>query len=325
MVDIVFEPDVRFAAHRHARMYGAVTQYADSTQVAIPCEIRCGASAGPRLAVVAGVHGDELEGVRALQVLLADQAFFPAIGTLLLIPIAHPPAYTARTRRSPLDGLDLNRVFPGDPAGSITERIADYMCTRLLGGCDLVVSLHGLGVYGTLAPWMEFVDIPGEVGRRSHAAAQAFGIVDLMPLPLLPGVLLTALAERGIPAIEGEIGGQGMVIGSNWQRYVLGIKRVMQHLGMLGGTFETIKPRYWALSWQRAPVGGLFEPRVALGDQVERQQLLGTIFDPFGEPVAQLEALAAGTIGAVQTFATVVPAEQIALLWETTDVMHAAL
>ncbi len=317
MAVIVTGPDLQYRPFRRERMLYRYALGLDGVGLTIPVEVLCGANDGPRLAVVAGVHGDELEGVRAIHALSAAIACDQFTGTLILVPVANLSAYAARTRQGPLDGIDLNRVFPGRVDGSVSEQLAHALVHTLFADVHCVISLHGLGGFGTLLPWMEFVDIPGSVGQASFAAAQAFGFTDLIPLPLLPGVLIAALAQRGIPAIEGEIGGQGMIDASNWKRYVTGVMNVMRHLGMISGTIAPVANlRYWDLRWIAAPVGGLFERHVTLGEQVVAGQPLGTLVDPFGYTVGEVVAPCEGIVGAYRTFASVNPGEQIVLVWQ---------
>lgn len=323
MVQTVTEPDLRYRPLRRERMRCVVALALDGTPLTVPLEIICGAADGPRLAVIAGVHGDELEGVRAVQTVstVIDQQRLN--GTVLLIPVANMAAFTARMRRSPLDGVDLNRVFPGRPDGTISERLAYLMVQTLLADATLVVSLHGLGALGMLLPWMEFVDTPGPVGQASRAAALAFGFPDLMPLPLLPGVLIAALAQRGIPAIEGEIGGMGMIDPANWRRYVTGVMQVMRHLRMIADPpVYVAEPRYWELRWVHAPAGGLFERQFAPGDRVICGEELGTIIDPFGEPIDSIVAPCDGVAGACQMVASVHPGDPVALVWSPSQPRH---
>jgi predicted deacylase len=316
MVQTLTAPDLQYHPFRRERMHCVVAPLLDGTLLTIPIEIICGAADGPRLVVIAGVHGDELEGVRAVQMLSATIDQHRLSGTVLLIPVANMAAFVSRTRRNPLDNMDLNRVFPGRPDGTISERLAYLIVYTLLANATLVVSLHGLGALGTLMPWVEFTDIPGAIGQESHAAALAFGFPDLMPLPLLPGVLITALAQCGIPAIEGEIGGMGMIDPSNWRRYVTGVIQVMRHLRMISDPpVDVADPRYWGLHWVHAPAGGLFERRFALGDHVASGQRLGSLLNPFGEEIDSVVAPCDGVVGACQMAASVHPGDPVALVW----------
>jgi len=77
-------------------------------------------TSGPTAVIQAGIHGNEIAGVHALQELL-EEGFAPARGRLLIIPVMNPAAYRARERTRP-GGLDLNRCFPGDPEAAEPEQ-----------------------------------------------------------------------------------------------------------------------------------------------------------------------------------------------------------
>lgn len=75
---------------------------------------------GPTALIQAGIHGDEIAGVHALQEFLEEE-LRPARGRLIVVPVMNPPAYRARQRSAP-GGLDLNRCFPGDASAPERER-----------------------------------------------------------------------------------------------------------------------------------------------------------------------------------------------------------
>jgi hypothetical protein len=87
----------------------------------IPVHVLVAEAPGPTAIIEAGIHGDEIAGVHALQEMLEDGEFRPVRGRLLVIPVMNPPAYRARQRFVP-GGLDLNRQFPGDAAAPERER-----------------------------------------------------------------------------------------------------------------------------------------------------------------------------------------------------------
>ena len=96
---------------------------------------------GPRVVVLGGVHGDETEGVLAASRLTREVDAL-ARGILDVVPVCHEVAFAADSRTSPLDGGNLARVFPGDAAGSPTERLAHHLTRDVLQGADLLVDLH---------------------------------------------------------------------------------------------------------------------------------------------------------------------------------------
>ena len=86
----------------------------------IPIHVFQAPAPGPTAIIQAGIHGDEIAGVHALQELL-EEGFRPARGRVLVIPVMNPPAYRARQRMAP-GGLDLNRCFPGAESAPEAER-----------------------------------------------------------------------------------------------------------------------------------------------------------------------------------------------------------
>ncbi len=97
---------------------------------------------GPTALIQAGIHGDEVAGVHALQELL-EEGLAPARGRLLVVPVMNTPAYRHRTRAAP-GGLDLNRSFPGDASAPEVElRLArQFMDLVLDERPALVATLH---------------------------------------------------------------------------------------------------------------------------------------------------------------------------------------
>jgi uncharacterized protein len=106
----------------------------------------------PCLAVVAGVHGDEYDGILAAQSIASRIDPDVVDGSLLIAPVANPFAFAARQRRTPLDDTDLNRVFPGRVSGTASEEVAHVLSQRLLAQADLIFILHGATSTGLLSP-----------------------------------------------------------------------------------------------------------------------------------------------------------------------------
>ena len=92
-----------------------------------------GGEAGPLLVVSGGAHGDEWEGPLAIMRLFRELTPPEVRGTFVGLVAANVPAFDAATHTSPIDGLSLNSVFPGDPNGSVTQQIAYWMGERLIG------------------------------------------------------------------------------------------------------------------------------------------------------------------------------------------------
>lgn len=108
----------------------------------LPVHVFDAARPGPTAVIEAGIHGDEVAGVHALQELL-EEGLRPEAGRLIIIPVMNPPAYRARQRAAP-GGLDLNRCFPGDAASEARERrlARRFMDLMLDERPALVATLH---------------------------------------------------------------------------------------------------------------------------------------------------------------------------------------
>ena len=97
------------------------------------------------MSVLAGVHGDELEGIPTVRMLLASLRSVRVIGQLRAVAVCNEPAFASRSRTSPLDGRNLARSFPGRADGDPTERIAQILVESVITGSSLLVDLHSAG------------------------------------------------------------------------------------------------------------------------------------------------------------------------------------
>ena len=107
---------------------------------------------GPVVLMFGGTHGDEFEGPAALMRLVADLDVGNITGQIIIVPALNAPALQDASRVSPIDGVNLNRAFPGNPQGGITEQIAYYVETQLLPMADAAIDLHSGGKASVFAP-----------------------------------------------------------------------------------------------------------------------------------------------------------------------------
>ena len=223
-----------------------------------------GPSPGPTVAVLGGVHGDEYEGVIAATAIGRMLQTTLVRGTVRIAAPAHPAAWTARTRQSPIDGANLARVFPGRADGSATERVAHAITEHVIRGSDLLVDLHSAGS-GFEMPFLCGYHGDGDNGIESQRYADAFAARftwrhDGVPEP---GRSLTAAFELGIPAIYVEGHGGLSIRAGELQGYIDGVRRVLHLLGMLADApppSHRTGPRARSRQHRcgdRGPVGGL--------------------------------------------------------------------
>ncbi len=304
-----------------ARWHEVVVTSADGrVSEAVPVLVLAGTRQRPCLALVAGVHGDEYDGIRACQELAHDLDPTRLLGTLVIVPVANPFAFAAAQRRTPQDGLDLNRVFPGRLDGSLSERLAYRLTFDILRQADFIFTLHGAMADGLLTPWIEFLNEPGPVGQAAFSAATASGFSDLVGLPReLPGRLLTAFAARGVPVIEGEVGGRGQLRRENVATYKERALAVAGHRGILphASAAPADRPVVWSLAERHvvAPVTGLFEPEVSLKQVVRAGTRVGQILDARGERSAELRTEIDAVVGGHRDHAGVQKGDTLVTLW----------
>ena len=193
-----------------------------------------GSSPGPTVGVLGGVHGDEYEGVLAATAVAQMVRARLTAGTVRVAAPANPAAWAARSRRSPLDGADLARSFPGRPGGTATEQVAHALTEQVMRGADLVIDLHS-GGSGFAMPFLCGYQDDGEqdtaAGRYADAFAATFTWRHEGPPP--PGRSLSAAAELRIPAIYVEGHGGLSIRAGELHGYVDGVRRVLHLLGMV--------------------------------------------------------------------------------------------
>ena len=134
-----------------------------------------GASDGPHLVITGGVHGDEFEPMQALRRLIAEFQQEPFAGRLTIVPVVNEPAFLRGTRCAE-DDLDLARTCPGDPDGSVTERLAAEVSEIIRSG-DYYIDLHTGGNVMDVWPLTGYKLVEDqEVLERQRAMARAFNL-----------------------------------------------------------------------------------------------------------------------------------------------------
>jgi predicted deacylase len=214
-----------------------------------------GAKPGPVLFVSAGMHGGEYPAVEAvirLGKMLDPQKIS---GTVILMPVLNLPAFRTRTPFvCPIDNVNPNRVFPGDPRGSYSEQMTHACINEFVVHADAYVDLHGGDIPEALVPFVicrseaRLADSKArDIAARSKQIAMAFGLPYVLTVgkPVQPSKAhragagglssYAAAAEKGVPAILAEAGGVGQMQEEAVELLVNGVVNVMRHLGMIAG------------------------------------------------------------------------------------------
>ena len=278
----------------------------------IPTLDIAGTADGPRLTVIAGVHGCEYASMAALRIWASSLVGRELSGRIQAVPVLNLPSFRARTPFVvPDDGKNLNRCFPGNAAGTLAERLAYDTFTKIITGSDALIDMHAGDMVEALQPFALYDAGPGEARAREVASAYGLGYVirqEPGPDRAVAGTSSAAAAEIGIPAIIAEAGGCGLVERPAVEAHVRGLNRVLALLGMSQGPFRDDGPPPTYLQrflWLHCRDGGWWEPSAQVGEAVAEGQVIGTVSSIDGTQI--LESIIAPSDG-VLMFVTSSPA-----------------
>ncbi len=290
----------------------------------IPVSVIHGAHAGPVLALIAGTHGYEYPPITALQKLRGSLDPAALYGTVILVHVANPPSFLGRTiYTSPVDGKNLNRVYPGKADGTVSERIAYAITREVIERADYLVDMHGGDGNEALRPYI-YMPVTGDekLDAKVRGMALAFGldhiVIDRGRLADPETSVFTDQTglTRGVPSITTETG----QMGSNDDYWVElaenGVRNLLRHLEMLQEKEIINQGVVWLEDYQviRSPVTGVFRAAVRDGYLVAEGSLLGELLDLFGRPVMEIRAPFAGVVNYVVGTPPVSEGEPLAML-----------
>lgn len=268
--------------------------------IRMPVVVINGKADGPVFAVTAGVHGAEYPGIEAA--IRLSRTLDPADvrGAVIVVPVVSLPAFQRRAIYvNPLDGINFNRVCPGNPAGTITEIMADLLFKNVVAQADYYMDLHGGDMIEALVPFTLYYRSGNEtVDSASKALAEAYGIPIILGTTALRGGTYGAAAAMGKPAILTEAGGQGILDEPSTETHVQGVLNVLKRFGGLPGA-PTPAPspvHYNKFVWVAAEQDCVYYPKVAVGQQVKEGQLIAEFTDLFGEKLGELKSPATGPV-----------------------------
>jgi N2-acetyl-L-2,4-diaminobutanoate deacetylase len=240
---------------------------------------------GPTALLTGGNHGDEYEGPIALLKLANDLKPAKLSGRVIIVPAMNYPAFRAARRTSPIDAGNLNRIFPGRPDGSVTEKIADYFQRFLLPLADIVLDFHAGGRTLDFLPFAAAHELPDkEQESRCVAAMEAFNAPYSMKLLELDAVGMydTAAEELGKIFVSTELGGGGSASARSVRIADRGVRNVLIHAGILEGEIDLEPTVRLAMPDDDCYIistsEGVIEMCRDLGEEVEADQPVARIY-----------------------------------------------
>lgn len=273
-------------------------------------ELESGAP-GPVVLVLGGVHGNEIGGILAAGRLVgADLGL--RTGRLLVAPVAHEAAHDADARESPVDGLNLARVFPGSRSGSATEVVAALIAEELIAVADVLLDLHTSSPETDMPLFCGCLDDGSAASARAVELALAFGAPVVWTHGALgPGRTLGVARDRGIPALYAESPRGGVLDEAYLDAYDRGVRGVLAALGMTDAAVPAAPPPLRLHgdgdvdAFAHAAHDGLFRAEVGLLDRVERGTTVGVVTDRLGRVLERVVAADSGYVATLRRHARV--------------------
>ncbi|MBE9111038.1 succinylglutamate desuccinylase/aspartoacylase family protein [Nodosilinea sp. LEGE 07298] len=275
---------------------------------------------GPCVGLVAGIHGDEVSGIDAVQRVMAQLDPRAMAGSVVaVLGVSRPAVEYTRSHWLTAQGggsqVDMNRVWPGNEAGvHAATRHAGLLWNRLLiNNVDLVIDYHTVTTGSDFTLFM-FADLRQPTVRQM---AELFPVEQMQNDPGLAGTLETALVEAGIPALTVEIGGPRRFNPAKIAGAVEGSLNVLKHYGLVDGPLGRTAAEVGtvvgdALETIRATTGGFLEMLVDLRDRVIPDQPVALQRNAFGDVVAEYRAGVTGEVAVVARDAVCEPGSRVA-------------
>ncbi len=268
--------------------------------VDMPLGIINGAENGPCLAITAGIHPTEYPGIEAAIRTFQQFELDELKGTLLIVPVINTPGFETRSAYvCPIDGLNLNRYFPGNPEGTVGLRILHILFNDVILNAQYHLDLHG----GDLPEDLTQFAIYGRYGKDKSVDDAAEGMAKAYSPKIVwnhtgaPGTSHQEATMKSIPSVTGEAEGLGLCREENVKFHFDGIQNVLKYLEMIDGTPVTSNTRifddWWGVLTQQ---NGVFHPDAKPGDEISKGDVLGFMKDLQGTITEELIAPANGLI-----------------------------
>ncbi|GAA4313326.1 succinylglutamate desuccinylase/aspartoacylase family protein [Nibribacter koreensis] len=257
----------------------AISRLPSGTEIDIPVHVFRSLEPGPVLLLMAGMHGDEVNGIEIIRRMIRRNMLQPERGTIIAIPVLNIYGFLNFSREVP-DGKDVNRSFPGNPNGSLASRVAARFTKEILPLVDYGIDFHTGGASRSNYPQLRCV-----LEEETNAQlAHAFGAPFILNSNLRLGSLRKEASQMGKSIIVYETGESLRFDDNGINIAIEGTHRVMHHLGMISSSTPLSQPSIVCQkdTWVRAPKAGLFRSFVKNGQIINRGQQIGTSADPYG-------------------------------------------
>lgn len=273
----------------------SVAKLHTSTSVQVPVLVERAKVDGPTVVIMAGVHGDEINGVEIIRRVIRKKFNKPMKGTIICLPIFNIFGFLNFKRELP-DGRDLNRSFPGSASGSLASQFAYHFMKEIVPLADVIIDFHTGAAQRNNFPQIRCVF----KDERSVELAKVFNPPFILNSAYIPKTIRESVHKRGKQMLLFEGGKANSIEENVVEEGVNGIKRILNHLGMRAFKIDISEGRSPILlkssKWMRAPMSGLFQVLVENGKEVAKGDLIGLVTDPYGKLEKKIKAPGSGYV-----------------------------
>jgi predicted deacylase len=271
-------------AHLHTR-----------TPILVPVIVERAKIDGPTVLLMAGLHGDEINGVEIIRRFLRKKLHKPLVGTIICMPVFNIFGFLNVQRELP-DGRDLNRSFPGSPKGSLASQFAFHFMKEIAPHCDYIIDFHTGASQRNNFPQIRCVFKDEE----SVELAKVFNPPFILHSNLIPKTLRESMVKRKKKILLFEGGKSNSIEEQVVEEGLNGVKRIIAHLGMRNYKYDITKDREPIFleesKWMRAPSSGMFQALMKNGSAVLKGDVIGIVTDPYGNYEKKIKATQDGYI-----------------------------
>jgi predicted deacylase len=270
----------------------------------VPVIVINGAKPGPTLALVAGAHGTEYASIIALERIAQQANPAEMSGALIVLPLLNQASFAQKVPHlNPVDGKNMNRLYPGKADGTQTERISWAISQQVIAKAGYLLDFHGGDLDENMRSYSYWAQTgKGELDETSRRMVLAFGLDHIIMQDFRqPGASVTITryaASQGKPSVAVEAGHAGTVLAEDVNALVEGTWSVMRQLKMLPGEPRPVAhplwfPRYSSVT---SEADGIFYPLAAPEAYVSKGMVIGYVTDAFGKRVWEAVAPSNGVI-----------------------------
>jgi predicted deacylase len=270
-----------------SRRFAPITSLASGFELGLTIHVIRGTRPGPAVGVSAMIHGDELDGLLIARDLVQSLDPSDLRGSVSILGVANPLAMEGISRNTPIDMLDMNRLFPGSPDGWLSEQQAYAIAHEFIDNIEVLIDIHCGGTF----PWVDYCYVIND-----EALSRAFLPALLYkPATTYSGTTATYAEQRGVRCTVVEIGGGYHDQSRHVANGVRGVLNQLRHVGVLDGTVERRPGQVLMhdMKVMRPRHGGICVPRAMLspGQVLPSGTALAEIVSPYTFEVLETMAV----------------------------------